>query len=260
MQLIIPLPRQNSHYHTIMPHSDFTIESLAAHLHLSPQQISRLADRDKLPGRKVGGKWRFSRADIHHWFEDRIGLSDEGELLRVEGVLSRSATSGEDFDIGVGELLLREAIAVPLAARTQGSVIRGMVEMVAQTGMLWDREKMTEAILTREKMHPTALENGVALLHPRRPMASILGQPLIALGLTPSGIPFGGGRGMLTDVFFLICSVGDRGHLQTLARLSRVITASGLLDELRTAPDAQTAHRLIVEADRNLSTRSNEEA
>lgn len=236
-----------------MPHTDFTIETLAAHLHLTPQQVTRLADRDKLPGRKVSGKWVFSKADIHHWFEDRIGLSDEGELVEVEGVLERSAKTNDNLEFTVGELLLPEAIAVPLAARTQGSVIRGMVDMVVQAGILWDPDKMTEAILAREKMHPTALENGVALLHPRRPMSSILGQPLIALGITPSGIPFGGGRGMLTDIFFFICSVDDRGHLQALTRLSRMITATGVLDELRAAPDAQTAHRLIVETDRNMS-------
>ena len=28
---------------------------------------------------------------------------------------------------------------------------------------------------------------------------------LLALGITASGIPFGGSRGILTDVFFLIC-------------------------------------------------------
>ncbi len=236
-----------------MPYSDFTIESLAAHLHLTPQQVARLADRGKLPGRKVSGRWRFSKADIHHWFEDRIGLSDEEELVEVEDVLGRSASTGEDSDIAVAELLMPEAIAVPLAARTQGSVIRGMVDLSARTGMLWDPEKMTEAILAREKMYPTALDNGVALLHPRRPMANILEQPLVALGITSSGIPFGGGRGMLTDVFFLICSTDDRGHLQTVARLSRMITSSDVLDELRAAPDAQTAHRLIVEADRDMS-------
>ena len=237
-----------------MPQTDFTIETLAAHLHLTPQQICRLADRDKLPGRKVSGCWRFSKADIHHWFEDRIGLSDEDELLEVEDVLGRSHSTGESYNIDVGELLSPETIAVPLAARTQGSVIRGMVNMAAHTGMLWDPEKMAEAIFAREKMHPTALENGVALLHPRRPMAAILGRPLIALGITPSGIPFGGGRGMLTDIFFLICSLDDRGHLQVLTRLSRVITAPGVIDELRAATDPQTAHRLIVEADRSLSS------
>ncbi len=33
---------------------------------------------------------------------------------------------------------------------------------------------MAEAVRSREQMQPTALENGVALLHPRRPMAKIL--------------------------------------------------------------------------------------
>ena len=127
--------------HTIMPYSDFTIETLAAHLHLTPQQVNRLADRDKLPGRKVGGRWRFSRADIHHWFERRIGIADEDGLVHVEGVLGRSVSTGESFDITVGELLLPEAIAVPLAARTQGSVIRGMVDLATQTGMLWIPKK-----------------------------------------------------------------------------------------------------------------------
>lgn len=235
-----------------MPQRDFTIETLAAHLHLTPQQVSRLADREKLPGRKVGGSWRFSRADIHHWFEQRIGASDEEELVQVEDVLGRSAATGETFEIDLGGLLMLDAIAVPLAARTQGAVIRAMVDLAVATGMLWDAEKMTEAIMVREQMHPTALENGVALLHPRRPMTSILGRPLVALGLTPSGIPFGG-RGGLTDVFFLICSVDDRGHLQTLARLSRVITVPGLLESLRAAPDARSARQIIVEADEKMS-------
>ena len=58
---------------------------------------------------------------------------------------------------------------------------------------------------------------------------------------------------MLTDVFFLICSVDDRGHLQALARLSRVITVPGLLEALRAAPDAKAAHRIIAEADSEMS-------
>ena len=30
--------------------------------------------------------------------------------------------------------------------------------------------------------------------------------------------------GVLTDLFFLICSTTDRGHLHTLARLSRLLS------------------------------------
>ena len=86
--------------HNVMPHSNFDIQGLARYLHLAPQQVAKLADRGKLPGRKVGGEWRFAKADIHHWLENQIGLSDEGELIEVEGVLQRSAAGkahGREF-------------------------------------------------------------------------------------------------------------------------------------------------------------------
>jgi mannitol/fructose-specific phosphotransferase system IIA component (Ntr-type) len=50
----------------------------------------------------------------------------------------------------------------------------------------------------------------------------------------------------------LICSVEDRGHLRTLARLSRLLTVAGFLDALRAAPDAAAARRLILENEANL--------
>jgi PTS system nitrogen regulatory IIA component len=82
-------------------------------------------------------------------------------------------------------------------------------------------------------------------------MAKVLSQPFLALGRTVSGIPFGAGAPM-TDIFFLICSMEDRGHLRVLARLSRLLTLPGFVDALRTAPDAKAAHQLIVDAEARL--------
>jgi PTS system nitrogen regulatory IIA component len=228
-----------------MSKEDFDIDSLAAYLHLTPQQVSRMADRDKLPGRKIGSQWRFSQAEIHHWLEDQIGASDEGELIEVEGVLHRADRQSGPEVISISDRLPLEAIAVPLQARTRNSVIQGMVALAAESGLLWDPAKMVDAVRARENLHPTALDNGVALLHPRRPMTSILAEPLLALGRTHQGIPFGGASGGLTDVFFLICSVEDSGHLRLLARLSRVIGDPAFLSELRQVEDAGSAHNLI---------------
>jgi nitrogen PTS system EIIA component len=91
----------------------------------------------------------------------------------------------------------------------------------------------------------------VALMHPRRPMPKILAQACMALGCTSTGIPFGADA-PLTDVFFLICSMEDRGHLRVLARLSRVLTTAGFLDALRSAPDAAAARQLIVDTEAKL--------
>lgn len=234
-----------------MPYSDFDVESLSRYLHLTPQQVVRLAERGQLPGRKIGGEWKFAKPDIHHWFENRIGLSDEEELVRVESVLKRSAPLENEGEIRISELLPVEAIAIPLHARTRSAVINGMVELAAGTNLLWDPKAMAEAVRSREEMHPTALENGVALMHPRRPMPSILAQPFLALGCTLSGIPFGSGC-PLTDVFFLICSIDDRGHLHTLARLSRLLTIPGFLNELRQAQNAGAVRQLILEAEEKL--------
>jgi nitrogen PTS system EIIA component len=234
-----------------MPYRDYDTASLAAYLHLTPQQVERLAERAKLPGRKVAGRWRFAKSDIHHWFEQRIGVSDEDELVEVEGVLGRSEPSSQPEEVSLAELLPLEAIAAPLTARTKNSVINAMVNLAVATGRLWDPQAMAEAVKKREELHPTTLGNGVALLHPRRPMPNALAEPTLALGCTTTGIPFGAGS-PLTDVFFLICSTEDRGHLRVLARLSRVLAVPGFLPALRQVFGSAAARQLILEAEEAL--------
>lgn len=235
-----------------MSHEDFDLESLAKYLHLSPAQVARLAERGQIPARRIGGQWRFSAADVHHWLEDRIGVADDADLSKVEGVLDRVSQAAGDEAVQIARLLPEAAIAWPLQARTRGSVITEMCDLAAHTGWLWDAEQMADAVRARESLHPTALDNGVALLHPRRPLTSILAESFIALGRTTSGIPFGGSRGTLTDIFLLICSFDDRSHLRILARVSRLIAAPGLLDSLRAASDRRAAWQCLADRDAQL--------
>ena len=228
-----------------MADDDFDLDRLAAYLHMMPADIAKLADRGKLPGRRVGGAWRFSAAEIHHWMEDRIGLSDADELLNVEGALDRAGGHAVSDEVSIAALLHAESIAVPLAARTRGSVIRQMTQLAADTHLLWDAGAMAVAVRAREEMHSTALDIGVALLHPRRPMSGILAEAVLALGISQGGIPFGN-EGRLTDIFFLICSTSDHEHLRILARLSRVINDAEFLGSLRAARDAAEVRQLIT--------------
>jgi PTS system nitrogen regulatory IIA component len=237
-----------------MPSQDFDTDSLARYLHITPTQVSRLADRGNVPGRKIGGQWRFSKGEIHHWLEDRIGIGDQSDLEQVQGLLDRAAAGREPATVMISELLQPEAIALPLHARTRASVIKSMVELAAKTGYLWDPAEMAEAVQARENLHPTALDNGVAMLHPRRPLAHILAQPLLAFGRTASGVPFGSESGRLTDVFFLICSVDDSQHLRTLARLSRLIASPGFLDALRSAGSPAEAVSAVHEFESRLES------
>lgn len=220
-----------------MADNDFDLARLAEYLHLQTQQVAKMASRGQIPGRRIGGEWRFAPADIHHWMEERIGASDSTELAAMEVALERARDSNDE-NLSIGSLLSVDTIIVPLDARTRGSVISEMVERAASTGWLWDPPKMAEAVKQRESLHPTALDSGVALLHPRRPLSSILAQSILVLGRTHQGIPFGHPRGILTDIFFLICSMDDRVHLRLLARISRLIARPETLEAIRSASNA----------------------
>lgn len=235
-----------------MAHEDFDIHSLATFLHLTPPEVEKMANRGKLPGRRIAGKWRFSRAEIHHWFEDQIGVSDERELVQVEKVLVKHQSDSLNSDVRIGDLMSASTISIPLVAKTRNSVITAICTRSVESGLLWDGETMADAIRAREQLHPTALENGVALLHPRRPQIDLMAEPFIALGITPGGIPFGGPRGVLTDIFFLIASCDEPGHLRVLARISRLIGCQSFLEQLRVANNSHDALTLIADTEDSL--------
>ena len=234
-----------------MSSQDLDVNELAASLQLTPAQVSKMADRGKLPGRRIAGQWRFSQAEVHAWLEQRIGASTSEELVRFQSVVDRwsDRSSGEGE---LAQLLHSEAIEIPLAARTSRAVVRRMCELAERTGLLWDAVRMAESVHAREQLHTTALDIGVALLHPRRPQTSILSEPLLALGVSSQPLPFGNEGGHLTDVFFLICSTDDRQHLQVLAKLSRLLQATGFLSELRKCGAAVDAYRLVADFEATL--------
>ena len=237
-----------------VPHTNLTLQQLSRYLHLSESQIRKLVDRGEIPSRRVNGELVFPKDGVHRWLEHRIGVSDERELVQVEAALTKSVPPGTvEDEVSLVSLIPEGAIALPLRAKTRDSVIRSMVKLAGATGLLWDTDAMSEAVKAREELHSTALDNGVALLHPRRPMPGILGDSLVVLGVVPSGIPFGGASG-LTDVFFLICSTDDWVHLRMLTRLSRMLTYPDFLRRLRELSSEMAIRELFLETEGAISS------
>ncbi|MGL6194653.1 MAG: PTS sugar transporter subunit IIA [Thermoguttaceae bacterium] len=231
-----------------MSNSDFDISRLSKYVHMTEKQVQKLADKGEIPGRKLKGEWVFSKEEVHHWLEHRIGLAGDQELAGVEDVLAKNAVEVET-EISIASLIPEGGIEIPFLAKTKDSVIRSITALAINTGLLWDSEKMIEALRKREELHPTALDNGVALLHPRRPMPSILGETFLVLGISPNGVPFGGNFSGLTDIFFLICSEDDRIHLRVLARLSRILARPKFLENLRELSDPAAVRELIQDTE-----------
>jgi len=56
-----------------------TIDQVAAYLQLGRRSVYRLAQRGELPGRKILGRWRFSRREIDAWLAHNPRTSAEGQ-------------------------------------------------------------------------------------------------------------------------------------------------------------------------------------
>jgi PTS system nitrogen regulatory IIA component len=224
------------------------LQQLASYLQRDAREVSKMASRGYLPGQKVSGEWRFARAEINHWLETQMHAYTEQELTALETAGDRQADQGPL----VSALLSEATMAVPLQASTRGSVLRELVKLAENTWQVYDPDAILEAIKQREEMGSTALESGVAIPHPRRPLPNALGEAVMAYGRTATGIPFGGNRAGLTDIFFLVCCRDDRTHLQVLARLSRLLLLPGFLDNLRAAETPADTLQVITETEREL--------
>ncbi len=73
----------------------FTIKQLASYLQLNERTVYRLAADGQLPAFKVGGSWRFRRADIDSWI-DRQAHRTETDLSSND---SRPANKPSHSDI-----------------------------------------------------------------------------------------------------------------------------------------------------------------
>ena len=229
----------------------YTLDELVQTLGRDRRQVEKLINRGIIPGRRIGGEWRFNEIEVTHWLEqDLRGLDDQG-LAQLE----QSQQSSELNELSPIEALLQvETCEVPLDAGTRPAVLQALLEVAGRTWHVWDPASVLKAVKEREDVMSTAFENGVAIPHPRNPLPEALGQSVIAFGRTLSGIPFGAPRRQLTDLFFLVLARDAATHLQILARLGRILNRSGFVDQLRNTETARAAYEPLLEADRQVGS------
>ena len=127
------------------------MEQLAAYLRRDIREVGKLASRGRLPGQRVGGQWRFAKAEINHWIETQLHEYSEKELAELE--------HGGDHSLGkgpfLGDLLSVSSVAVPLPASTKSSVLKELVNLAVQSWQVYDADAVLDAIRAREEMAST---------------------------------------------------------------------------------------------------------
>lgn len=234
-----------------MPFRNMSLEEFARHIGLDLREVEKLATRGKLPGERIGGRWRFNRARVTEWLQQEMPSLPEERLLQVERAMTSDNPEASEPDFVTG-LISRPGVDLCLRANSRTSILRELVALAERTGLLYDPSGLFDALVEREGMCSTALPNGVAIPHPRQPMPYVSAEPFICLARVPQGIPFGAAGGVLSHLFFLICNHDDRSHLYVLARLMRILDRE-TVDSLRNLDDADAGLALLMQREESLA-------
>lgn len=229
-----------------MAHDWFTLEEQSRQLGRDLREIEKLVNRGRIPGHKRGGVWTFQATEVTQWLEQEMRTFSDPELSAIE---SSQASPELNPEIPVTSLMKLETVQVPLDGRTRRSILEGLVEVAGRTYQIWEPATVLKAVLEREELMSTAFDSGVAIPHPRQTLADAIGDSVVAFGRTTSPIPFGAANNSLTDMFFLVICRDARTHLHVLARLGRMLQQPGFIDQLREAPDSQSAYQVICETE-----------
>lgn len=207
------------------------IKQLASYLSMDARELHKLASRQKLPCRKTGGDFVFTKCEVDAWIWQKMHDFDSSEIRGIELGVSRHHGFDSDKPV-VCPLIPENAIAIPLSARTRDAALRGLVNSADSANLVYDREHLLNELKGREQLCSTAIIPGVAFPHPRHPLPYDIAESFIIPGLTLAGVPFGAEDGSLSRLFFLICCKDERTHLHVLARIVRMLDAPGLVDSL----------------------------
>ena len=221
-----------------------TTGEVAQHLGWSPRFIDSLVRTEKLPGITINGELRFNRSELIAWLEDKLMTLGHREVVALDNQFAERDPQHGDFD-PVTLQLSKSGIRWDLPVADPQALLASLADFALESGAVTDRAALLASLTERERLCSTAMPGGVAICHPRSSLPDISWKPFLRLIRTATPIACGADDLNPTRVFFLLGATTDGGHLQTLARLARILddtTKAALL----AAKSADAAYQLIA--------------
>lgn len=216
-------------------------KQLAEYLQLSQRTVYRLLERSGLPGVKVGGQWRFRRADVDQWLDVNVQRLDAASLHELEDDAAGTGSARPT----IAEHIAVENARLRVPAGSREDVVRAFVEQVRFPEPV-SVELVVERVLERERLCSTALGDGVALLHTPRSRPRVLqAHDLIAVGRLEKPVDFGALDGSLTDTLILLLARSERDQLALLGKLARLCREPAFLPALHRTRGAAEVIALV---------------
>ena len=141
------------------------------------------------------------------------------------------------------DILDERAISLAIDGSSMEEIVGGLVDLMAATDVISDREAVIRDILRREAVMSTGIGGGIAIPHAQSKGA---GRLAVALGRSRKEVDFNSLDGRPVQLFFLVVGPEERGgYIRVLARISRLLYSGDLQRRLLSAKTAADALDLV---------------
>lgn len=233
---------------------DLKIKDVADLLNVSESTIRRWISDGKIPTYRINQHYYFSRTEIENWMiSHKMDKATEGvspftrrqevESLSVSPSHSRTTNGSKQFSlfraIHQGDVLHH------LKGRTKEEIIRATMRKTAKL-LRGDAEVMTDLLLDRENLMPTALNNGIAVPHTRD---SLLNAPndVVIVAFLNEPLDYGALDGQPVHTLFFLFACEDKRHLHLLAKIAHLSSQPHVREFFQTQPSKEQLLSFIKE-------------
>ncbi len=242
-----------------MSYSQLSLEEAAEYLHLTADQVEKLARQGEIPAKIVKNRPVFDKSLLHDWITKKLlGENAESPLRfhrRVKELQEHDAIEISSF---LSQFLMPSVISVNLVARSKKAVLRELVALSAKSNLVTDVEELLQLVEEREQLFSTGLIGGVAMPHSRVHDEYLIHDSFLVIAKQQPGIPFGAQDGGLTDLFFMPCAQNDRIHLSMIARIALLLQKTDLANSIRRCETAEEVMDSVISIEAEfIQSRSN---
>ena len=148
------------------------------------------------------------------------------------------------------DILRADCVKLPLAATTKQEAIYELVDLLADRGIIANREELKNTVWQREMTRTTGIGHGVAIPHGKVSDCKSL---TLAIGKTSKPIEFNAVDKKPVELIFLLVSPIDQTgpHIQALASISRLLINPSFRAAVRGASSSQELYRYIETQESN---------
>lgn len=221
---------------------DLKIKDVAELLNVSESTIRRWLSDGRIPAYRINQQYRFSRNEIEDWVirhrQDEDEKKDRESSEKGSDTIDETPhTVGGNKQFNLYRAVHKGRVIADMPGKTKEDVIRTTMKHISADLNL-DADVLTELLLDREQLQPTALNHGIGIPHTRDFLLSSH-YNVVTVVFPSHPLQYGALDGQPVHTLFFLFACDDKSHLHLLAKIAHLTSQPATQAFLRSKPNKE---------------------